>query len=200
MAKFASKEQRVRVALAKYYGMGTEDREWTQAEIADYLDVEERTVRRYLNENPIAHGVENAVSEVADQTRKELIMDLRGRLRRLRALEEELSSATDVVVSEYDFETVEGVPQDPTGSVASEETVETEIPVPAEMEEVTDFSRLQKVWHERRRTEEELRKLLGLDEPEEIDVHSEVTERKVWKNVEDDLPEQVVESDAETDE
>lgn len=200
------KQRRVRRALAMYYGTGSYD-EHTYKEIAEELDVRVRTVKQYIEENPIAKEVDEALDAVAEQTRREIVMDLRQRLDSLSELESELMGVVETEVTSFTFEEVEGTVKDtPTYGVTvdegQEKAVDTQVPVPREVKEVPQFERLQEVWDEKRRTQEQLVNLLGLEEPDEVQVSGEVTERKVWKGVEEsddnELPDQdVIDVDSE---
>lgn len=200
------KQQRVRQALALYHGTGRKG-PMTMEEVAEELDLSLVTVRRYINDNPIAAEVDEALEAVAEQTRKEIVIDLRQRLDRLSAVEEELMDVVEAEVTDFQFADVEGTIKDtPTYGVTvdeeAEETVDTKVPVPRDVKEVPQFDKLQEIWDEKRRTQKQLAQLLGLNEPEQVEVGGEVTERKVWRGVENaeenDLPEQdVIDVDSE---
>lgn len=185
--RFKSRKDRIHHALRLYHGIGTEnDKEWSREEIADFLNVKRSKVDEYLDTTPQADEIRQAFSDVADQTRKELIMDKRARLRHLRELEEELREAVEVVVTDFQFKDVElevETPRDSNVTVSedADATYMGEVPVPSRVKQVPQFDRLRAVWSEMRQTEEELSDLMGLAEPEEVSVDQNVTERKVLK-------------------
>lgn len=201
MPRFKSRKDRIHHALRLYHGIGRDD-EWSREEIADYLDVRRSLVDEYLDETPQADEIDMAFDAVGKQTRKELIMDKRDRMRQLRELEEELKDAVEVVVTDFKFENAElkvsGAPGDNVevagGSVT---TYDGQVPVPNRVKEVPQFSRLQRVWDEMRQTEAELSKLMGLSEPEEIAIDADVTEQKVWELGTDPSDEGFPEQDVE---
>jgi predicted transcriptional regulator len=187
---YKTKKNRVRRALAMYYGMGA-DEPATIPEIAAELDVTEQTVEHYVNDNPIAEEVQRALDELAAKTRKEIAYDLLERLASLRAIEEQLMAATTTQVTGYDFEEVRATVKDVkehglTVEEPDEITVETVVPIPREIAEVPQLGQLKEVWEEQRQTQQQLASLLGLNAPEELDLTTETTERKIWAGVEDD--------------
>jgi len=187
---YKTKKNRVRRALSMYYGMGAEPPS-TVSEISNELNVTEKTVRKYINETPMAEAVEKQLDQVAAQTRKEIVLDLRERLEKLRRLESELMDASETVVTGFSFKDVKATVKDTetyglTVDEANEEVVDTQVAVPKRLKQIPQFERLQMVWEEQRKTEDQISNLLGLKEPEEVEVGGTVTERKVWKGVEDD--------------
>lgn len=184
MARYKSRKDRIHHALRLYHGIGCE--EHGRDEIADILEVRRSLVDEYLDKTPQAEEISRSLASVADQTRKELIMDKRDRLRQLRELEEELREAVEVVVTGFEFKDVElevtgakgrGV----TVAEDADATYMGQVPVPKRVKEVPQFKRLQAVWAEMRDTEEELANLMGLHEPDKVAVTADVSERKYYK-------------------
>lgn len=209
MARFKSRKDRIHHALRLYHGIGTEDgEEWSREEIADFLDVRRMTVDEYLDETEQSREMRQAFDEIADQTRQELIMDKRDRLRQLRELEEELREAVEVVVTDFQFKDVElevdgTEAENATVSDDADATYMGKVPVPNRVKQVPQFKRLRAVWDEMRQTEEELAELMGLSEPEEVKVDANVTDQKFYKlgtdPAEEGLPEQEVQDLSEED-
>lgn len=184
MARFKSRKDRIHHALRLSHGIGCE--EHSREEIAEELDVRRCKVDEYLDETAMAEEVNMAFDEVADQTRRELIMDKRDRLRDLREIEEELRDTVEIAVSDFRFEQAElEVTGAPGKGVSVSEKDDTtyigDVPVPNKVKEVPQFDRLKAVWDEMRQTEDELTRLMGLNEPEEVNVNADVTEQKFYK-------------------
>lgn len=209
MARFKSRKDRIHHALRLYHGIGGE--EHSRDEIADELDVRRTLVDEYLDETPQAEEINQAFDKVAEQTRKELIMDKRERLRTLREMEEELREAVEVVVTDFSFEDAElemsghpakgiTVAEDDDGD---QPTYMGKVPVPNNVKQVPQFKRLERVWDEMRQTEEELSNLMGLEEPDEVKVDGTAVEQKFYKlgtdPEEEGFPEQEVEDLSEQD-
>lgn len=206
MARFKSRKDRIHHALRLYHGIGCE--EHSREEIAEELDVRRTTVDEYLDETPQADEIRQTHDAVGEMTRNELIMDKRDRLRQLRELEEELRDAVEVVVTGFEFKDVElevdGTAADNISvSEDADATYMGQVPVPKRVKEVPQFKRLRAVWNEMRQTEEELATLMGLNEPEEVNVTGNVTEQKFYKlgtDPEDEgFPEQEVQDLSEED-
>lgn len=210
MPRYKSRKDRIHQALRLYHGIGTEDgEEWSVDEIADHLNVRQVKVKEYLFETPQAEEVSRTLDKVADQTRREIVMDKRDRLRQLRKLEEELREAVEVVVTDFEFQDVElevsGHPGDGIDIAEdADATYRGDVPVPSEVKQVPHFRRLQAVWEEMREVEEDLSRLMGLNEPDEVDVRADVTEQKLYKlgddeDAKEEFPEQEVQDLSEED-
>jgi len=185
MARYKSRKDRIYHALRLYHGIGQE-KEWSREEIADFLDVRRMTVDDYLDNTEQAEELRQTFDSLADQTRQELIMDKKDRLRQLRELEEELAEAVEVIVTDYkikrmELEAVDAPGKGVTVSEEADATYEGTVPVPNKVKQVPQFSRLKAVWEEMRETEAELSNLMGLNAPEEVSVDAEVTEQKFYK-------------------
>lgn len=197
--KFDTKSERIRFAIRKKY-LSEED--WTNPEIAEELNVSPAVVSKYINHTPQAEEVQRAKSEIETEQWRQLLSDLMQRIDRLSELERQLWDVVEPVVSGYEFEDVEAEvetyhlqqggdsmqldlapEEDDTG-----EEVNVEIPVPAQWKEIPEFSRLRSVWSERRKAEEQLANLLGLEADENVNVSGEITERKVYAVETDDYP------------
>lgn len=197
MPRWTSKKQRVRIAVAKFYGIG--DDEWSIPEIADYLGVQERTVKSYINDTAYAQQVEDSLQETASNVREDMVLRLLERQETLDKLEREFAKGVSVMVTGYELETIQSeIKHAHLGKAqfeaAENQEVDVDIPIPNDFKEVPQFERLQKVWEEQRAVSEELRELLGLDEPEEVDINADVTERKLWEGINSsEMPTQEVE-------
>lgn len=206
-----NKQTRIRIALAKKNGVDGE--EWTIDEIADYLQVSKRTVKKYLYESEMAQEVDSMLAEKEAQTRLELVQQLKEKLKTLDEVEKKLQKEKKAVPTSYklkkahgkiDFENVPNVEAD--GDL--EQRVEVDVPIPETYEEVPNVDDLRDVWREKRQVQEQLEDLLGLESPDELDVSSEeVIDVKYWDmgdgSGDDGLPDQDVidvESSLETDE
>ncbi len=193
-----NKETRVRIALAKYYGLDGE--EWTQKEIADYLNISERQVYTYLNESELADDMERMLAQRQATTRLQLVEDLQGKLERLEQVEQQLAQETEAVPSRYRIEeTVAEIdPSEYDGLEQAEvpDEVSVDMPVPDSFVEVPNVEELSDVWRERRLVQEQLEDLLGLEEPDEVRTEQETTvDIKHWDmsgTSEDSLPDQEV--------
>lgn len=184
--------------MLMHYGIGNREA-LTTAEIADELGVKEATVKSYLKESPVSNAMRARLEDVAEQELRMMIQDLQDRMQKLREMESTLMDSVEVVITDYDSTTIEGT----LSSYKAEEyeledidaTIEQDIALPSEWKQVPSFKRLQAVWDEQRKTQDQLTKLLGLQQPEQIELSGEVTERKLWAidASDDPLPEQDVE-------
>lgn len=192
-------ESRKRFALAKYYGIG--DESWTMEQIADYLRVEEGTVAKYIFESDMGDQVARRLADVQAQTRLQIAMELFDQLEQLDEIEEALLKEKRAVISGYRPQTVSGVPQmedQENFDITDAPELEFNVPVAEEMDEVPNIEQVQEVWKEKRKIIQDIEDLLGLEEPEQVEVdseHKEVTmERKVYEfreqDLDDGLPEQ----------
>lgn len=200
--KLDSKAERVRFAIRKKY---LSEDDWSNKEIAEELNVRPEVVSRYINQTPQAQEIQKARSEIETERWKELLVDLMRRLDKLADLEDQLWDAVEPAVTAYETVPAEanieeyhlqqggdslrldlGDAQDDDASDPPE--TEVEIPVPAQWEEMPQFSRLQRVWDERRRTQDQLVELLGLDAADELHVQGELTEQKVFAVDDDAYP------------
>lgn len=192
-------ESRKRFALAKYYGIG--DESWTISEIADYLRVQDGTVAKYIFESDMGDKVAKRLADVQAQTRLQVAMELFDQLEKLDKIEEALLKEKRAVISGYKPQTVSGVPkmEDETNfDITDAPELEFNVPVAEEMDEVPDIEQVQEVWKEKRKIIQDIEDLLGLEEPEQVEVdseHKEVKmERKVYEfrdqDLGDELPDQ----------
>ena len=195
--RFDTKAERVRFAIRKKY---LDEENWTNADIASELNVSEEVVSRYLNRTPQAREVQRARSVIETEQWKQLLVDLTQRIDKLAELERQLWEVVEPAVTAYRFPEVEAEIanfhlQDGGNSLALEIDEEhrpeerIQVPVPENWREVPEFSRLRQVWKERRRTEDQLNNLLGLDADETLRLEGELTERKVWAVESDEYPE-----------
>ncbi|MFB6282544.1 MAG: hypothetical protein ABEK59_01225 [Halobacteria archaeon] len=199
--KFDTKAERVRFAIRKKY---LSEEEWSNSEIADELNVREEMVSRYLNKTPQAEEVQKARNALEKEKWKEMVADLTQRIDKLAELERQLWNVVEPVVSSYEIKEMDAeltdyhlqssggsLQLDLTEEVDDEthgEDVEVEIPIPEQWKEIPEFSRLRSVWDERRRTEEQLANLLGLDADDTLRLEGEVTDRKVFSIEDDSYP------------
>lgn len=198
MARFKSRKERVHHALRMYHGIGCKEHD--REEIAEFLDVRPTLVEEYIYDTDMAAYIDQTKNRVAEITRDEIIAEKRDRLATLREMEEQLMDAVEVVVTDFSFEEVELEVTDTDAETlsvpeTSEATYQGEVPVPSEVKQVPQFRRLREVWQEMRQVEEDLTRLQGLAEPEQVDVTGELTERKLYKlgdDAEDAFPEQEV--------
>lgn len=188
--KFRKKETRVRVALAKYYGMGDDGEGWDIERIADYLRVSVDTVRDYVYRTDLSDQVEEKLADAQAKTRMEIAMRLLDRLDMLEEMIQEKRQVKQPEVVSHKIETVEGdVTMKRDGmSVGGENTKEMEfdVPVPDQFAEVTKVdNEMETLLREWRQTVDEIEDLLGLEAPDQIESeHREVKiEGKVIKNV-----------------
>lgn len=190
-------QTRERIALAKWYGMSGSDEEWAVSDIADHLNVTERTVERYLYESEMAEDVERMLAQRQATTRMEILERMHERLEELDAVEDEVAKAAEIVPNEFEIQegSVKIDPSDIPGFDAPEgvETVELmDVPVPSGYTEIPDVDELSDVWREQRHTEGQITDVLGLEQSEEVESRAEQNvEVKHW-SVEDQLPEQEV--------
>lgn len=196
-----SKAERVRFAIRKKH---FEDDEWSNQEIADELNVRPEVVSRYLNESPQAKELEKAKEAIEQERWKELLYDLLRRLDKLMELEEQAWRVVEPKITQYSAVPTEARIEEyhmqsggdsirlDLGSEDEEDdldpvSTEVEIPVPAEWEQMPSFNRLKRIWDERRKTQDQLVDLLGLEAADELSLTGDLTERKVFA-IDDDYP------------
>lgn len=192
-------ESRKRFALAKYYGIG--DESWTIEQIADYLRVQDETVAKYIFESDMGDKVARRLADVQAQTRIEVAMKLFDQLDRLDEIEEALLKEKRAVISGYKPQTVSGVPEmegQQNFNITDAPELEFNVPVAEEMDEVPNIDQVTDIWEEKREVIQDIEDLLGLEEPEQVEVDSEHREMKMEKkvyefrdsDVQDELPDQ----------
>lgn len=162
--QYSSPDAKARFSVAKYYGMGS-DGQWTVGDIADALNVSTRQVYRYLNESEIGREVEEALAVSEAEWRLDAALHLRRELDRLEDIERELLQSTATAPTEFDEETVEGIP---TGNdsivITNIEGHEMKFPIPTEYQEIIDYGpELERVNKEKRQYIDQIMKLLGLE-------------------------------------
>jgi hypothetical protein len=194
--RFQKKETRVQVALARYHGMG-DDGPWTIKEIADYLNIEPRTVEKYVSESEMAEAVEDQLAEAQARTRMRLAMKLMDYLDKLEEMEDQMAEEKRPAVVSHKYEEVEGeVTMQRDGmTVVDDKNVDFEVPVPDHFKEVPKVENLKDIWREKRQVIQQIEDLLGLEAPEQVESkHEEVnTEIKIWGGMDDaNFPEQRV--------
>lgn len=176
-------ESRKRFALAKYYGISGET--WTISEIAEYLRVSETTVSKYIFQSDMGDEVAKRLADVEAQTRLDIVMRLFDQLERLDEIEEKLLSEKEAMVTGYIPSTVSGTPSFSDGSFEIQDAGEMEFTVPAAdtFDEKPVIDEVKQVWEEKRAIIQDIEDLLGLEEPEKMEVESEHTEMKMEKKV-----------------
>lgn len=170
--RFRKKDMRVEVALAKYYGLGEDSEGWDYGEIAEYLRVDESTVKEYLHNTELAREVEDKLAEKQARTRMNIAMKLLDRVDRLeeaiRAKEEETRPA----VASHRYERVKGeVNMQKDGmEVTDEKELEFDVPVPDNFVEVPKIDTdLKVLYREYRALIQDIEDLMGLEEPEKVE-------------------------------
>lgn len=164
-ALYQRKTAKVRFAIAKFYGLGS-DGEWTVPEIADALDVTERTVYRYLHESEMAQEVEEVLAVTEAEWRLDLAIKLRQEVERLETIEQELLQRKTTVATDFETKSVEGTPTGDRNIRLPDDsaTYRLKLPVPTEFETVTDYGPdLESVQKEKRQYMDKIADLLGLD-------------------------------------
>lgn len=183
--RFRKKDMRVEVALAKYYGLDEESEGWNYAEIADYLRVDESTVRDYIHNTELAREVEERLADRQARTRMKIAMKLLERVDRLeeaiRAKEEETRPA----VAKHRYERVKGeVNLVKEGmEVTDDKELEFDVPVPEKFVEVPKIDNdLKTLYKEYRMLIQDVEDLMGLEEPEKVESeHREINAQiKAW--------------------
>lgn len=165
-SRYESQSAKERFAVAKFYGMGT-DGEWTVPEIAEAMDVHERTVYRYLNESQIGEETRQVLATTEAEWRLDMALQLRKEVERLEETEQELRQRKKAVPTGFEQKTVEGTPTgDRNIRLADDaDSYRLKLPVPRNFETVTDVSSdLQAVIAEKRQYLDQIADLLGLDE------------------------------------
>lgn len=208
MSKKYGKETRVRIAVAKYYGLDGEEQTYEQ--ISNDLGVSTRQVKKYIHETSVGAEAEQMLAEKEAQARFQIYQTLSGKLERLNKIEDQLLQKKDIAPSSYElknatgmvsFDDVPNMAADPKGENVT--FTEQEVPVPDDYVEVADVDELKDVWREQRQVIEQMEDLLGLEEPEQIEETSQqVIDVKHWsmEGGDDNLPEQeVVDIDQSTD-
>lgn len=171
-AQYQRPEAKQRFAVAKFYGMGSGG-EWTVPEIADALDVSERTVSRYLNESQIAKEVRDVLAVTEAEWRLDMALKLRKTVQTLEDIEQDLLQRKTVVETEHETKTIRGQPTGDENIRLSEDAAEydIEIPVATGYTEVTDYGAdLERVQKEKRQYLSQIADLLGLNEADQRDI------------------------------
>lgn len=208
--RFRRVEQRRRVALAKYYGMG--EREWEIGEIADYLRVSEDTVKEYLYNSQMGEDVQDMFPAAEERMKMDILLEKKSRLDQLRELFEEKLEEKEVSITghrlesahgELDFEPIDGV-RAPTGESAPDNTIRLDAPAPDSFDERSVFDdETRAILREIREHENDIREMLSLDTPDEVKTEHQgdaIVEQKIYNfdGSDNDLPDaQVVDVDSE---
>jgi len=179
--EYESYKAKVRFAVAKHYGMGSDGR-WKISEIAEALEVSERQVYSYLNDSQVGREAREAYAERDAEWRLEAALSLRKEVERLEETEQELLQRSTTVPTAFEEKDVEATPTADGQMEVSEESVCTlNVPVPTEHKEVTDYgSEIERVQKEKRRYMDQICKLLGLyehDGTRRMSAPSECSER-----------------------
>jgi transposase len=209
MAKKYGKKTRVRIAVAKYYGLDGEEQSYEQ--ISDELGVSTKQVKRYIHETSVGAEAEKMLAQKEAQARFQIYEKLSRKLEHLEQIEEELLEKKDIAPSSYKLESATGmvafdsVPNVQADPKAENVTfIEQDVPVPDDFVEVSDVGELKDVWREQRQVIEQMEDLLGLEEPEQIEETSQqIVDVKHWSmdGADDNLPDQeVVELESDTEE
>lgn len=198
--RFKKKSTRVRVALAKFYGMGG-DEPMTYDEIADYLRVSPETVKNYVNDSEISADVEDKLAEAQAQTRMKIAMSQLEKLDEIDEKIRQLKQERRPAVVSHRFEEVQGrVTMDREGmTVTDDKEVQFKVPVPDHFKEVPVVDNgLKDMLRERRLIIQEIEDLLGLEAPDKIESeHTEMKfEAKIW-DMENALPDQEIVADSD---
>lgn len=178
-ARYTRQEAKVRFAVAKYYGMGS-DGEWTVEEIADALEVTPRQVYRYLNDSDLANEVREVLAVTDAEWRLDMALTLRREVQRLEEIEKELLTRKKRVPTGYEDITVRGTPTGEHNVRLAEEpsTYKLKIPTPTNFETVTDYGPdLERVQKEKRQYLAQIAKLLGLNAADKREIDETLTQR-----------------------
>lgn len=204
--RFRKKDMRVEVALAKYYGLAEDEEGWGYEQIAEYLRVDERTVKRYIHETEMAREVEEKLADRQARTRMKIAMKLLDRLDRIEEQIRIKEQETRPAVASHRYENVTGkVKMYKDGLEIDDETEMTfNVPVPDEFVEVpkidNDLKTLYKEW---RMVIQEIEDLMGLEQPERVESeHREINAQiKQWNvDMSDaEFPEQEVRNSSPTE-
>lgn len=183
--RFRKKDMRVEVALAKYYGLGEEGEGWDYGEIADYLRVDESTVKKYIHETDLAREVEEKLAERQARTRMNIAMKLLDRVDRLEEAIRVKEQETRPAVASHRYERVKGeVNMMKEGmEVTDEKELEFDVPVPDKFVEVPKVDNdLKTLYKEYRMLIQDIEDLMGLEEPEKVESeHREINAQiKAW--------------------
>lgn len=183
--RFRKKDMRVQVALAKYYGLDQEGEGWDYEEIADYLRVDESTVRDYIHNTELAHEVEDKLAERQARTRMDIAMKLLDRVDRLEEAIRAKEQETKPAVASHRYERVKGeVNMMKEGmEVTDEKELEFDVPVPDKFVEVPKVDNdLKTLYKEYRMLIQDIEDLMGLEEPEKVESeHREINAQiKAW--------------------
>jgi ribosomal protein S13 len=165
-SSYTRKSSKVRFALAKFHGLGS-DGSWTVSEIAEALEVHPRTVSKYLNETEMADEVKSVLAVTEAEWRLDMALDLRREVKRLEQIEQELLQRRKTVATGFETKTVTGTPTGDRNIRLPDDADEYELkmPVPVDYEEVTDYGQdLSEVQTQKRQYWDQIADLLGLDE------------------------------------
>lgn len=183
--RFRRKDMRVEVALSKYYGLGEEGEGWDYGEIAEYLRVDESTVRDYIHNTELAREVEDKLAERQARTRMKIAMKMLDRLDQLEESIRAKEQETRPAVSSHRYERVRGeVNMQKEGmEVTDEKQLEFDVPVPEKFVEVPKIDNdLKTLYKEYRMLIQDIEDLMGLEEPEKVESeHREINAQiKSW--------------------
>lgn len=183
--RFRKKDMRVQVALAKYYGLDQDGEGWDYGEIADYLRVDEKTVKKYIHETELAREVEDKLAERQARTRMDIAMKLLDRVDRLEEAIRAKEQETRPAVASHRYERVKGeVNMMKEGmEVTDEKELEFDVPVPDKFVEVPKIDNdLKTLYKEYRMLIQDIEDLMGLEQPEKVESeHREINAQiKAW--------------------
>jgi len=199
--RFRRPEQRRRVALAKYYGTGS-DGEWSIAEIAEYLRVAETTVEDYIWDTEMGDKARDMFPAAEERMKMDILLEKKDRLDKLREMFDEKLDEKKAVVTGHQLESVhaevsmadlEGV-RGPTGEEAPKNRIRLDAPHPSKFDSVSVFGEeLRALLREIREHENDIREMLSLDEPDEVEqsqAGDTIVEQKIYNfdGADDGLP------------
>lgn len=199
--RFRRVEQRRRVALAKYYGTGSETA-WSISEISEYLNVAEGTVEDYIFNSEMGDKMREMFPAAEERMKMDILLEKKDRLDKLREMfwdkieESEVavkSHRIESVSAEPDFEGIEGLSK-PEGENAHPTQVVIDTPVPDRFEERGALDEeARAMLREIRKHENDIRDMMSLDDPDEVKTEhtgDAVIEQKVYNfdGADDSLP------------
>lgn len=208
--RFRNVSQRRRVALAQYYGTGSEG-EKSIEEIAEYLRVHPTTVEGYIHDSEMGDKVREMFPAAEERMKMDILVEKKERLEHLREMFRDKLSEKDIAVTGYTMETVSGHPDfeqvdgiKPPEEDIKSNTIRLDAPSPNQFEERTVFDEESRaLLREIRKHENDIREMLSLDEPDEVrtEHHGDaMVEQKIYNfdGADDALPDaQVVDVESE---
>lgn len=199
--RFRRVEQRRRVALAKYYGTGSEPK-WEIPKIADYLNVSTDTIEDYIFNSEMGDRMREMFPAAEERMKMDILLDKKERLDALRSMFWDKLEESEVAVTGHrmesvsahpDFDGIQGL-EKPDTENAHPTKVIIDTPVPDDFDERAALDEeARALLREIRKHENDIRDMMSLDQPDEVKTEhtgDAVVEQKIYNfdGADDSLP------------